>query len=228
MPCGCDRSGVVLPLMLRRAFLALGLVLGLAACGAEPIWAPDEAVARARYVPPGPPTVTLLTMISNTSGAGGHSALLIDGEQRLLFDPAGTWHHPNAPERNDVFFGMGPQLYDFYMDYHARETYHVVVQEIDVSPAVAAQLSQAVQAYGAVPKAQCSLSISTILSDVPGWEHIGTSYFPARTMDRFAELPGVRTTRVYDDDSDDNWEILARQARADIVAAEAAAQDSGS
>lgn len=199
-------------MIFRRAFLALGLLLGLAACGAEPVWAPDEAVARARYEPAGPPTVTLYTMISNTSGAGGHSALMIDGDQRLLFDPAGTWHHPNAPERNDVFFGMSPQLHDFYMDYHARETYHVVVQEVEVSPEIAAQLSQAVLSYGAVPKAQCSYSISQILGQVPGWGHITRSYFPRRTMEAFAEIPGVREELIYDDDSDNNAEILNRQA----------------
>ena len=24
------------------------------------------------------------------------------GEARIMFDPAGTWHHPSLPERNDV------------------------------------------------------------------------------------------------------------------------------
>ena len=209
--------------MMKRAFLVLGLLFGLAACGAEPVWAPDEAVARARFEPAGPPTVTLYTMISNRSGAGGHSALMIDGEQRLLFDPAGTWHHPAAPERNDVFFGIGPQLLDFYIDYHARETYHVVVQEVEVTPEIAAQLSQAVLSNGAVPKAQCSLSISTILGRVPGWGHIGRSYFPVRTMEAFAEIPGVSTERIYDDDTDNNRESLARQAREEMRAQTVAA-----
>ena len=203
-------------MILRRAFLALGLLLGLAACGAEPVWAPDDAVARARYEPPGESTITLFTMISNRSGAGGHLALMIDGEQRLLFDPAGTWRHPAAPERNDVIFGMTPQLLDFYTDYHARETYHIVVQELDVPPEVAAQLSRLVQEYGAVPKAQCTVSITRILRQVPGFENMPTSYFPRRAMDAFAELPGVRTTRIFDDDSDDNREILGRQAAAEL------------
>jgi hypothetical protein len=35
--------------------LALGLALGLAACAAEPVWAPDEVVSQARYVPRGRP-----------------------------------------------------------------------------------------------------------------------------------------------------------------------------
>lgn len=209
--------------MLRRAVLALGLLLGLAACAAEPVWAPDDAVARARFEPVGPPTVTLYTMVSNRSGAGGHSALMIDGDQRLLFDPAGTWHHPAAPERNDVIFGMSPQLLGFYIDYHARETYHVVAQQVEVSPEVAAQLSRAVQEHGAVPKAQCSLSVSSILRQVPGWDHIGQSYFPVRTMNAFGEIPGVRSEQIFDDDSDNNTEMLARQARAEVRAQEVAA-----
>ena len=203
-------------MIVRRAFLALGLVLGLAACGAEPVWAPDEAVARARYVPPEHTSITLYTIISNRSGAGGHLALMIDGEQRLLFDPAGTWRHPAAPERNDVIFGMSPQLLDFYLDYHARETYHVVVQELDVSPEVAAQLSRLVQEYGAVPKAQCTISITRILQQVPGFENMRTTYFPRNAMDAFEQIPGVRTSRIYDDDSDNNREILARQAAMEL------------
>jgi len=203
-------------MMDRRTFLALGSVAALAACAGEAVWAPEEAVTRARYEPPGDPTITLFTMISNRSGAGGHLALMIDGEQRLLFDPAGTWRHPAAPERNDVIYGMNPQMLDFYTDYHARETYHIVVQELDVTPEVAARLSQLVQEYGAVPKAQCTISITRILQQVPGFENIRTSWFPRRAMDMFAEFPGVRTRRIFDDDSDDNREILGRQARTEL------------
>lgn len=199
---------------LLRVCAALILVGALAGCAAEEVWAPQEAVQRAAYAPGGAPSVTLVTMISNTNGTGGHSALIIDGAQRVLFDPAGSWHHPQVPERNDVLYGMSPPLLEFYMDYHARETYHVVLQEIDVSPATAAALTAAVQANGAVPQAQCSLSISRILSQTPGFESIGTSWFPIRTMERFAALPGVRESRIYDDDADDNLELLQAQARA--------------
>lgn len=199
---------------LLRVFAALAMAGAVSGCVAESVWAPDAVVSSAAYRPAGGPTVTLVTMISNTNGSGGHSALIIDGAQRLLFDPAGSWHHPLVPERNDVLYGMGEPFMGFYMDYHARETYHVVLQEIDVTPEVAAQLSQAVQGYGAVPQAQCSLSISRVLSRTPGFESVGTNWFPARTMDRFGRLPGVRERRIYDDDSDDNLELLQAQARA--------------
>jgi hypothetical protein len=206
-----------------RLCATFALVGALAGCAAEEVMAPPEAVQRAAFTPAGPPKVTLVTMISNSSGAGGHSALIIDGAQRVVFDPAGSWHHPMIPERNDVLYGMGEPFMGFYMDYHARETYHVVVQERDIPPETAAALIAAVESYGAVPNAQCSLSISRVLSQTPGFEQIGTSWFPARTMDRFGALPGVRETRVYDDDSDDNLELLQAQARAAQLEAEMAA-----
>ena len=199
--------------MLRRALLGVCAVVALSGCAADPVWAPDEQVIAAAYRAPGPTRVTLMTMVSNSTGAGGHSSLMIDGAQRLIFDPAGSWYHPQAPERNDVIFGMSPQLFDFFMDYHARETFHVVVQELDVTPEVAASLSQRVQAYGAVPNSQCSRAISTVLSQTEWFEGMSVSWFPITTMENFGEIPGVRSSQVFDDDSDNNLELLQAQAR---------------
>jgi hypothetical protein len=213
---------------LLRVCVALVLAGAMSACAADSVWAPEEAVQRAAYRPGGTPTVTLMTMVSNTNGSGGHSALIIDGAQRLVFDPAGSWHHPLVPERNDVLYGMGEPFMGFYLDYHARETYHIVMQEIDVTPETAAALSAAVQSYGAVPQAQCSLSISRVLSQTPGFESIGTNWFPVRTMQRFGALPGVRERQIFDDDSDNNLELLqaqARAARTQAFAAEMAAEN---
>jgi hypothetical protein len=199
---------------LIRAAGALVVVLGLAGCAAEAVWAPEEEVQPAAYRPGGTPSVSLLTMVSNRSGEGAHSALIIDGAQRVLFDPAGSWYHPMIPERNDVLYGMSPQFLDFYMDYHARETFHVVVQELDISPQAAAAMIATAQSIGPVPNAQCSLAVGRVLSSAPGFDTVGSNLFPATTMRRFAELPGVREQRIYDDDSDDNLELLQAQARA--------------
>ena len=97
---------------MKRLFFALFATLLLSACGAEPIWAPDEAVAKARYEHVGPTSVTLYTVMSTRSGAGAHAGLLINGSERVLFDPAGTWRHPKLPERNDVHFGITPKMVD--------------------------------------------------------------------------------------------------------------------
>lgn len=76
--------------LMKKLLLALTALISLAACGAEPIWAPDDAVATARYAHPGPTSVTLYTVLSTRSGAGAHAGLLINGSERVLFDPAGS------------------------------------------------------------------------------------------------------------------------------------------
>ena len=140
---------------LVRIALAGLLALTLVGCAAESVWDSDEAVARATYVPPGPATVTLITSINTRNNSGAHSALLIDGAQRLLFDPAGSWYNPAIPERNDVLFGMAPGYMDLYIAFQSNGVFEVRTHTIEVSPATAQQLSQAVQSYGAVSPAYC-------------------------------------------------------------------------
>jgi hypothetical protein len=200
-----------------RVVLALCALLTLAACGAEPKWAPEEQVQAARYIHDGPNAVTLFTVINNRSGSGAHSGLMINDSERIMFDPAGTWTHPRVPERNDVHFGITPRIVSFYIDYHARETYRVVEQTIEVSPGVAALLVQRVKAYGAVPKAQCTTAISSILRGVPGFESLPRTPFPKRLMDAFADLPGVRSQTIYDEDADKNHGVLLVQASQDPI-----------
>ena len=197
--------------MLRRAILGLGLTLALAACGAEPVWAPDEAVARARYVSGEPPSITLFTVVRKKTGEGAHSGIMIDGSQRVMFDPAGTWHHPTVPERNDLHFGITPRMKAFYIDYHARETYDVIEQKVFVTPEVAEMAIRRAQSQGAVAKAMCGTSVASILRDVPGFEGVPQSFFPGRVMAGFAKLPGVTTKRHEDGDPDNNSGVLLVQ-----------------
>jgi hypothetical protein len=201
-------------MFLRLAGLLSALVL--AACAAQDVkYAPPEAVAAARYVHPGPPSITLFTVVSTRSGAGAHSGLLINGSERLMFDPAGTWYHPRLPEQHDVHFGMTPRMVSFYIDYHARETYDVVEQTIVVTPEQAAAAIARARAYGAVPKAQCARSVSAILRGVPGFEGLPSTWYPKKLSAAFGALPGVTAKRMSDDDTDDNHGVLLVQAQAD-------------
>jgi hypothetical protein len=194
-----------------RLFFALSMVFTLMGCGAaDNVWAPDAAVSHAKYRQPGPTTISLFTVISNTSGAGAHSALLINGSERVIFDPAGSWHHPNLPERHDVHYGMTPKAVDFYVDYHARVAYHVVRQDIVVSPEVAEIALNAVKRHGAVPKARCAASVSKLLGDIPGFQSISSTMFPRSIMKQFEALPGVTEQKFYDYDAEENGEILTR------------------
>lgn len=196
---------------MRKFVFGLMLPLILVACGAEPKWAPQDEVNQAAYHHNGPTTLTLFTAISNRSNAGAHLGLMINGSQRVLFDPAGTWWHPSIPERNDLHYGITPRVLDFYIDYHTRETYRTVVQTIEVSPEVAELAIREAQAYGAVPKAYCTKSITAILAKLPGFENTKSSFYPKKAMAQFAKYPGVTQRTIYDDDTDDNHGMLAKQ-----------------
>ncbi len=201
--------------MVRRALIGLALLM-LAACGgpAEPRWAPDADIQKHAYRPDSPPELRLYTVVSTRSGSGAHSGLLISTpRERILFDPAGTFKLPFAPERNDVHYGMSPRALAVYIDYHARETYNVIEQRVSVTAAQAESIARLAKNYGAVPKAQCAVSINRILQQVPGFETMKVTYFPVATSERFATLPGVTRRVITDDDADKNHNVLIEAVR---------------
>ena len=188
--------------------LALGAAMVLSSCSVDSVQSSDEMVAKSVYRHAGPTRLTLFTMISNSSGSGRHSALMVNGSQRVIFDPAGTFKHEKVAEQNDVIYGITPQIEDGYTRYHARETFHVLVQRIDVSPAVAEMALREIRAYGAVPAGKCALATSTVLSRVPGFTHIQTGWWPSKLSDQFAKIPGVTSQELYEYDSHDNSKVL--------------------
>ncbi len=198
--------------MNSRRWVAAFCCLLLVACGAaEPRWAPDQALSKYSYRPTGDPEVRLYTVVSTRNGSGAHSGLLITTRrERILFDPAGTFRLPFAPERNDVHHGITPHVLAIYLDYHARETYDVVEQRLRVTPAQAEQVAALAKAYGAVPKAQCALAITRVLKSVPGFEAMKATYYPNVTREAFGALPGVAVRVISDDDPDRNDEVLVR------------------
>lgn len=198
---------------LRALALCLLMPIALAGCdlGPEPIWASDEAVAKASYSTGKPPSVTLFTVIGTSSGAGGHSALMIDGRERVMFDPAGSWNHPWVPERNDVHFGITEKMRKFYIDYHARETWYVREQTVPVSLEVAELLRQRAEQNGAVGKMLCANSTASIMRGVPGFETIRSTFSPLKLSAAFGKLPGATLKDHYDGDPDNNSGVLMIQ-----------------
>lgn len=183
------------------AFLLLPFLV--VACTPYSDNAPDDVVAQVAYRHDGPPKITLFTMINNRTGAGAHSSLMINASQRVVFDPAGSVRHPRIAERDDVLFGITPAVAEFYESAHARITYHVVIQEIEVAPEVAERALQLALARGRVAGGFCSQATSGILTQLPGFESIRPSFFPNNTMSQFARIPGVTERKLFEDDDDD-------------------------
>lgn len=187
--------------MLRQGIAVIALV-ALAACAGEGQSrgsATPEEVARAVYHHPGPPSLTLYTVVSNNTGSGGHTALLVNGSQRVIFDPAGSFHHHEVPRRDDVLYGITPAFELGYRSMHARPAYHVVSQTVEVSPEVAERALRLVEANGPVSQTRCAAATAAVLKQLPGFEGISSTLYPVQLQKSFEQVTGVQGTRYYED-----------------------------
>ena len=200
-----------------RLLAAFALLAVLAACGAAipSNDAPPEVIAAKAYRAPGPATLTIMTMVNNRSGSGGHTALMINGSQRVIFDPAGSFVNERVPERADVLYGVTPAVLQGYRSAHARSTYHVVSQTITVTPEQAETALRLAMQNGPVPRAFCTSATTQLLRQVPGFESIRQTMFPTNLMEQLESRPGVTTEKYFEDD---DGTIL--DGVADIVIAE--------
>ena len=192
---------------MRRAHIAVVAAFALAGCEVYTPATPD-AILAARYESPEPPSVTLMSMVNGSSGRSEHAALLINGSQRVLYDPAGTFTHPDLPRAGDVHYGMTPRFVDYYERYHARFGYFVEVDEVPVSRAAADRLIANAQAEGQQMKMMCGFAAADVLRPVPPFEGVTKSLWPEGLRKDFKRMPGVTTSYVYENDIGQNkaWE----------------------
>lgn len=183
--------------------IMLAVLLVLTACG-QRIWASDEAIQAARYQHGGAAELTLVTIMHYGTGRGDHTALFINGSERVLFDPAGSWKLDTIPERNDVHFGMTPAAGASFYISHVRDTHYAVVQRLIVPLEVAEQAKALALQAGPVPPARCAAATSALLRQLPGFGSIGGTFFPQVLMREFAELPGVQSYELHYNDPEIN------------------------
>jgi hypothetical protein len=195
---------------MRFILIALAAVLALSGCEFYTPAAPEE-IARARYASSEPPSITLMSMVNASSGKSAHAGLLINGSERVLFDPAGTFTHPDLPRAGDVHYGMTPRFVDYYERYHARFDYFVEAQKVPVTRAEADQILADARAHGKSMKMTCALAMADVLRPVPRFADAPSSIRPEALRAYFANLPGVETHYVRDSDIGKNnaWEAGA-------------------
>jgi hypothetical protein len=187
-----------------RLVLALVAGLVLAGCSGVEVRDPQTTIESARYAHNGPPEVTLVTVIGTKSGAGGHSALLVNAHERVIYDPAGNYNNGAnrgiVPEYDDILFGITPPILQSYYNFHARTEWYVVTQRVEVTPEVADLAYRLSTKQGASASGFCASNTSAVLRNIPGFESIPSTMSPKKLMEEFAKLPGVQTERVYQND----------------------------
>lgn len=188
-----------------RKILCLGVaVVALAACAAPQQPNADAAtLQRVAYTDPGAPALTLITVINNRTGQGGHTALMVSGSQRVIFDPAGSFHADIVPEYNDVLYGIRPAVFQAYRSAHARTSYHVKTQRLEVTAEQAEAALQLVKTNGRVPGVYCANATSRILQQVPGFDQIDVTFYPVKLADQFEQLGDVKSELYYEGDDED-------------------------
>ena len=133
---------------------------------------------------------------------------MINASERVIFDPAGTLKHEVLVEQGDVIYGVTPRVADFYTRAHARKTFHVVLQTIEVSPEIAEKAYELATKNGAVAPALCAMSTSSLLQKISGFDSINTTFFPQKLRADFAKLSGVTETALYEYDYADKTKAL--------------------
>ncbi|MFT7594645.1 MAG: hypothetical protein ACI8R4_001968 [Paracoccaceae bacterium] len=188
---------------MKRFICLCVMLLAVAGCTSKQPFADDASIAAVSYRNPGPASLTLYTMINNRTGRGGHTSLIINASERIIFDPAGSFKADIVPERNDVLFGITPPVERAYRGAHARSTFHVLVQHIDVTPEQAQVAYRLARSNGPVAGTFCASSTAQLLRHVPGFEGIQSTLYPVKLSNQFGAIPGVTSERYYEKDHPD-------------------------
>lgn len=193
------REPVVTGMRLPRALCVLLLVLFTAGCAVEMGARPSE-LAAARHVSDEPPYIAIVSMVNRSNEKAAHTALFINASEQVIYDPAGTFDHADMPERGDIHYGATPRMISYYERYHARFSHYVHIQKLPVSAEIAEMALRRAQAQGPSPKLFCTVDTIAVLSEVPGFEGLQSSFYPQKLRDQVAVMPGVIDSYRFEDD----------------------------
>lgn len=194
-----------------RIFLSLLAASVLAGCISASDLPPTDQIARQAHVTGDAPSVTLVTMLSEKTGRGEHSALLIDGSERVLYDPAGSFSLPRySHEHRDIHYGVSDQVMEIYNFYHARNTHFVEMLKLNISREMADLLIARANEIGPQPKMFCAQAVSRVLKPVGPFGDIPITFWPGPIHDAFERIPGVVKTELHDGDVGQNFIVVPK------------------
>jgi hypothetical protein len=129
-----------------------------------------------------------------------HAGMLIDApEGRILYDPAGFWHHDACNHTGDVHHPIDDAIAADWLARGARDgigvrwTLHLF--ETDVPAATASRARALALTRPDAPSMTCAWSVADLLSRLPGFEGIEPHVVTARLLDALRARPDLRYTR---------------------------------
>lgn len=116
-----------------------------------------------------------------------HTGVIIHApEGHVVYDPAGFWHHPDAPRINDVSHGMTPELEDLYLRRRSpglrADNWVLHLFETEVPPAVASRAVAIAVEREPLVFGACAWGLTTLLARLPGFEDIRPALLPSGAL----------------------------------------------
>lgn len=196
--------------MNRRSFLIGAGGLALASCTKPDYPRASQAQVNQNFFYAGPPfSISLENMVNERNDVSEHTGVLINGSQRVLYDPAGDYYYRGRPRKDDIHYGMTDAWVKTYESFHARLGYYVLKQTKLVSREVADLAIQKAQEEGETYHMLCAMSASTVLQQLPGFQSIHKTISPDALMKEFGKLPDVQTEIIRENDVGQNIEAGA-------------------
>ena len=185
---------------MRKVLIAAAALAALAACAPRnPEVLPPEQLAPLAYRSNTPPSVTVYTVLNQVTGAGTHTALLVNGSERVLFDPASGFKAEGVTRSGDVLYGYTPGVESAYFAVHDRHNFVVKTTTFALSAESTERLLQQAKAYGPVAPAHCATSTIDILRTDPAFAALDTTYSPRKLGQQLDQLPGARSGELTSD-----------------------------
>ncbi len=126
-----------------------------------------------------------------------HTGLIIHARNgRYIYDPAGSWEDERATRVDDLWYNITPQMEAAYLrreslamgtDIWRLHLFETVVPDDVAARAVAIAADRQPAVFGA-----CSLSLSSLLQELPGFEEIEVSLLPSALLEQLQARNDLR------------------------------------
>jgi len=144
---------------------------------------------------PGPtPMLTLLTVRAEVPDTGNHSAMMVTGAERVIFDPAGSFGGTGVAVHDDIISDVSEPALDLLLAFQTPDGFVVVRHDLPVTPKVPSLALTQFAQRPATTSGGCAYGIAEVLGGLPGFPGFDGLMMPDRVIVRFAALPGVRET----------------------------------
>jgi hypothetical protein len=190
----------------RLAGAAFCCALLLAGCGGlDPSADADllqELRAETSYFPDNAPPSATLLLSEHKGGSGAvHAALVITGSERVIYDPSGSFTHPDTRRLGDVVYGASDPVVEMFALHNADKDHDAMMRRIPLSAEEAEQMLARARSRGGAMPGYCAKSVADVMRAAPRFAAMRDTFWPSNVLEDFVQFGPVETRVVSDTDS---------------------------